>query len=79
MPRFLYFALGVLAFNLSVLGSSIPTDQRSTASSGVTLKPISIRNYESAMGLRRRSSENFADLDLETQSQLIYGSGGGKS
>ncbi len=40
------------------------------------LRPISITNYEAAIGLQRRSSEDFSDLDLQAQSELIYGSPG---
>lgn len=42
------------------------------------LRPIGIRDYEAAVGLQRRDSEEFSDLNLETQSQLIYGSPGSK-
>ena len=44
------------------------------------LKPIHIRDWERAhgIGLEKRTSENFADLDPRTQSQLIYGRPGGK-
>ncbi|KAL8699978.1 MAG: hypothetical protein Q9201_005702 [Fulgogasparrea decipioides] len=44
-----------------------------TARDASVLHPISLRNYESAFGLRRRSEEDFTDLDPSTQSQLIYG------
>lgn len=40
------------------------------------LRPISIGNYEAAIGLQRRSSEDFSNLDLQAQSELIYGSPG---
>lgn len=40
------------------------------------LRPISITNYEAAIGLQRRSSEDFSDLDLQAQSELIHGSPG---
>ena len=41
------------------------------------LWPISIHDYESAIGLQPRSSEEFSDLDLQVQSELIYGTPGG--
>lgn len=40
------------------------------------LRPIRISNCEAAIGLQRRSSEEFSNLDLQTQSELIYGSPG---
>ena len=43
------------------------------------LKPISIFDFEAAQGLKRRSTEDVSHLDLQTQSELIYGSSGGKS
>lgn len=53
-----------------------------TANTGIApdasvLHPINLRDYESAVGLRRRSEEAFTDLDPSTQSQLIYGRPGG--
>lgn len=41
------------------------------------LRPISINDYEASIGLQRRSSKDFSDLDLQTQSELIYRSAGG--
>ena len=45
---------------------------------GAVLKPIHIRDWEAAhaVGLERRESEIFADLDPQAQSQLIYGRSG---
>ncbi|KAL8646780.1 MAG: hypothetical protein Q9210_005935 [Variospora velana] len=37
------------------------------------LRPMNLRSYEAALGLRRRGGEDFTDLDPATQSQLIYG------
>lgn len=42
------------------------------------LKAINIFDFQSAQGLQRRSSEDFSHLDLQTQSELIYGSPGGR-
>ncbi|KAL8680964.1 MAG: hypothetical protein Q9186_002864 [Xanthomendoza sp. 1 TL-2023] len=39
----------------------------------LTLHPIHLRDYEDALGLRRRAQEDFSDLDPGSQSQLIYG------
>ena len=43
------------------------------------LRPIRLRNYEASFGLHRRMGEQFASLDPQTQSQLIYGSPLGRS
>ena len=45
----------------------------------LVLKSINIFDFESAQGLQRRSTEDFSHLDLQAQSQLIYGSPGGGS
>lgn len=39
----------------------------------LALTPIHLHNYEEAFGLRRRSVQDFSHLDLQTQSELIYG------
>lgn len=77
MHRFMFSALCALAVALPASASSIPNLPRSDTPQPTTLKPISIRDYERAAGLRRRGdSEDFSDLDLQTQSQLVYGSPG---
>lgn len=57
-----------------VYGDALPN---ATAS---VLKPIHIRDWEAAhgIGLERRASKDFADLDPRTQSQLVYGRPGGE-
>ena len=57
--------------NGSLAGAVLGTDEP------LVLYPINLRDYESALGIYRRSGEEFADLDLSTQSQLIYGRPGG--
>ena len=42
----------------------------------IRLRPIHIDDYEAAIGIHRRSSEEFSNLNLETQSELIHGSPG---
>lgn len=39
----------------------------------MTLHPIRLRDYEDAIGLRRRTQQDFSELDPGSQSQLIYG------
>lgn len=43
----------------------------------LTLSPINIRDFESTVGIQRRASEDFSDLDPATQARLIYGRPGG--
>ena len=60
------------ALIISPLCSTLPTG----SAQPVNLQPIGIRDYEAATGLRSREDKQFADLDLETASQLVYGSAG---
>ncbi|KAG8530110.1 uncharacterized protein KY384_005592 [Bacidia gigantensis] len=47
------------------------------ASGPTKLLPVNINQFERMTGLRRRDdSEQFTDLDFQTQSQLVYGSPG---
>lgn len=48
-------------------------------SAPIKLRPISVNDYEAAIGLHRRDEEDFSDLDLKEQSEFIYGSPGGRS
>ena len=43
------------------------------------MKPINVRDFEHATGMRRRAVDDFSDLDLQTQTQLIYGRPGRES
>ena len=63
-----------MAFESSILVRADPLIDSSI------LKPIHVRDWEAAhgIGLERRASEDFADLDPQTQSHLIYGRPGGK-
>ena len=72
MPTYLATALSILAPCFTY-----PTAQSPSAFKATKLRPIGIHDYEAALGLRRRDSEDFTDLDLQTQSQLIHGSLGG--
>ena len=68
------------AVSVAILfGSSIPA-RGDLLTDPAILKPIHIRDWEAAngIGLERRASEAFADLDPQTQSQLIYGRPGGE-
>ena len=78
MHQSLFSALTTLAVALPISANFLPAVERSADLEPTRLRPISIRNYEAAAGLGRRdNSENFSDLDLQTQSDLIYGSPGG--
>ena len=42
-----------------------------------TLLPINLRDFEAAVGIQRRDSDFFSDLDPANQAQLLYGQPGG--
>ncbi|KAL9039897.1 MAG: hypothetical protein Q9180_002252 [Flavoplaca navasiana] len=50
-----------------LLSTSSPVDE------SINLHPIHLRDYESAIGLHRRAEDDFSQLDLRSQEQLIYG------
>ena len=66
--------LALLSFLSLYIGLGSGLDSNST---GIYLWPINVVDFEAAVGIRRRSEESLAGLDLETQSQLIYGVSGG--
>ena len=72
LPNGLIFLIAIF----SAYASPHPEPQYPRYVTSNRLRPISISNYEAAVGLRRRSSEDFTNLDLQTQSELIYGSPG---
>ena len=76
----MYWALpNGLIFLIAVFSSYASTRSKPQIPRYMTpnrLRPISISDYEAAIGLQRRSSEDFSNLDLQTQSELIYGSPG---
>lgn len=70
----------VLSLSLGAVLSALPVLALAKPEPGPqVLKPINIFAFESAQGLQRRSTEDVSHLDLQTQSQLIYGSPGGAS
>ena len=71
--RVLSLTLGAALLALPVLTSA------KAAPGPQILRPLNIFDFEAAQGLQRRSTEDFSHLDLQAQSQLIYGSPGGKS
>ena len=77
MHRSLISVLGALAICLPASASVSPIVSRVPDSQGTILRPIAIRDFEAAAGLQRRASEDFSNLNLQTQSQLIYGNSGG--
>ena len=70
--------LSILASTWTIFASQHANRHVPRATGSTTLRPISIVNYEAAIGLQRRDSEEFSGLNLQTQSDLIYGSPGGK-
>lgn len=78
MRQSLRAIFGSLSIILPAFPSLCSASSRLFATQGITLKPIAIRDFERASGIeRRRASEDFSNLNLQTQSQLIYGSPGG--
>ena len=65
--------LAALAFSVPALAFPNPLVPAPVDDGSVRLQPIKIADFENAVGLQRRSAEEFSDLDLKTQSQLIYG------
>ena len=70
----------VLAAVICFLGHiyARPTTQHVNPPDTIKLRPIPLPAYEVALGLRRRGATPFADLDLASQHQLIYGGPGCK-
>ena len=62
-----------------ISATSLKAERAAGQPAGPTkLIPITINRPTTDDGLHRRASEKFADLDLQTQSELIYGSPGGE-
>jgi len=61
---------------LAVCASPASLLEQPRSVTSTILRPIKVGKDEAAIGLQRRSSEVFSDLDLQTQSELIYGSPG---
>lgn len=79
MYRSLALALQALAVVSLAYALPSPAIPYSPTNQGTTLRPIAIRDFEAATGLQRREqTEDFSDLSLQTQLQLIYGSLGGQ-
>ena len=68
--------LGALALAFSTNALPSPFAQPIRDAGSTVLKAINIRDYESAMGIHRRSTDQFSDLDPQDQSQFIYGQKG---
>lgn len=71
----LAYPLGALLSTLPIFGLANPEPAHAAP---LTLRPISINQFEAATGIHRRSAQDFSHLDLQAQAQLIYGSPGGK-
>ena len=72
LPNWLIFLIAVF----SSYASPHPEHQIPRYVTSNRLRPMRISNYEAAVGMQRRSSEDFSTLDLQTQSELIYGNPG---
>lgn len=62
----------LLVLSAHSIQSSSPDVTRSLGHT--VLRPINVDEYEIAIGLQRRDSEDFSDLSPQTQAELIYGS-----
>lgn len=71
--------LSLFALISPVLASSNAPPQAPPPQQGTVLHPINIADYEASMGLQRRDSNDLSTLDPQTQSELLYGSPGGKT
>ena len=70
-----FLSLLLLVVSAHAIQSSSPAV---TESLGPTvLRPINVNDYEIAIGLQRRDSEDFTNLSPQTQAELIYGSPAG--
>jgi len=67
----------VVLWSVCAASATVTGEPRNLQSTSTRLRPIHINQYEAAMGLRRRSTEDFSDLNLQAQSEFIYGSPGG--
>ena len=77
MNRIVMNALGLFPFALYVLFFTSLATRASEYGQAMGLRPIRIMDYEAGMGLHRRTSEEFSDLNLQTQLELVYGTSGG--
>ena len=75
MHSYIVSAFSALAIVLPISATLSP---RTPTTQGTVLKPIAIRDYETAAGLQRRQDEDFSDLDTKTQAEFIYGNLGGR-
>ncbi|KAL8839222.1 MAG: hypothetical protein Q9170_001828 [Blastenia crenularia] len=64
---------GFLSVAATLLLSIFPSTSFASADEPSVLHPINLRDYETALGIHRRSGVEFTDLDPSTQTQLIYG------
>ncbi|KAL8649240.1 MAG: hypothetical protein Q9210_004516 [Variospora velana] len=58
---------------LPALASPFPATDEVVGKAATALKPINVLDFEAATGVQRRAAEDFFNLDLSTQAQLIYG------
>lgn len=77
MYRVTWHFIGILAVAELAFASLSPAHVYHRSLPVNRLRPIHIIDYEAAVGLQRRAPEDFSDLNLQTQSEIIYGSPGG--
>ncbi|KAL8984679.1 MAG: hypothetical protein Q9177_004634 [Variospora cf. flavescens] len=62
---------------LPAVASPFPATDEVVGKAATALKPINVLDFEAATGVQRRAAEDFSNLDLNTQAQLVYGRPGG--
>ena len=67
------FLLAAATLHTAICHAGPLVSTSSPAEGPLTLHPINLRDYETAIGLQRRAKEDFSALDPGTQAQLIYG------
>ncbi|KAL9024350.1 MAG: hypothetical protein Q9196_006579, partial [Gyalolechia fulgens] len=72
-PRALHFLSAAAILLLRICYAESFAGALPKADEPLVLHPIRLRDYESAIGLHRRSGMDFTDLEPSTKSQLVYG------
>ncbi|KAL2038814.1 hypothetical protein N7G274_008572 [Stereocaulon virgatum] len=76
MYQHLFTLFSILASTSTIRAVENVTPSSSQSTGPTVLRPIHIANYDAALGLHPRAPEDFSHLNLQTQSQMIYGSPG---
>ena len=74
------YSLGFISAALAFAGQTyaLPAQAEPSVPDVFDMRPIALRDYESAFGLRRRDSKPFSELNPSEKANFIYGSPGGE-